>query len=194
MRLFIAVNFPPPVRDALYAATAPLRSSVTPGAVTWVRGDALHLTLKFLGAPTSRGLDELQRTVADVAARGRPLTLHFAGVGAFPNLRRPRSVWAGLSHDGKLELLQHDIESACAMLGYDVEGRPFRPHVTLGRIKRPLSREDSFALTRAAQRVEHSASVDVASVDLVSSVLTPAGPRYAILYAAPLGAPARALG
>ncbi len=192
VRLFIAVNFPAPVREALYAAAAPLRASVAAGSISWVRADALHLTLKFLGAPTATGLDQLQQAVTDVAGRSRSLTLRLSGVGGFPNLRRPRTLWIGVTQDSKLELLQHDVESACAALGYDVGGQPFRPHVTLGRIRRPLAREDGHELARAAQRITFTASVEVGTVDLVSSLLTPSGPRYALLHAASLAAVAEA--
>ena len=93
------------------------------------------------------------------------------GIGAFPNFRRARVVWIGVEQEPRLELLHHDLELACEQEGFEVEGRPFRPHITLARVRVPLPIErwvGSVALyhatdfvlpptrrtTRAAVRIE----------------------------------------
>jgi 2'-5' RNA ligase len=186
VRLFIAINLPPEQRRAIYAAAAPLRAAS--GDVAWVNEDRLHFTLKFLGEQPSDAADALGSALRPVAARYRPITLQLGGVGAFPSLRAPRVVWLGIAHDAKLELLHHDVESACAALGYEIDGRAFRPHLTLGRIRRELDRAGVRTLADAAEAVEYGDEVEVHSVELMSSTLGRSGSRYAVLETLPLRA------
>jgi RNA 2',3'-cyclic 3'-phosphodiesterase len=124
-----------------------------------------------------------------VAGHGEaPLAIR--GVGAFPNFRRARVVWIGVAPDPRLEILHHDIESACVALGMEHEGRPFRPHVTLARVPLGIDEATLRGLYRVARTVRYSDVIDVASVDLMSSELSPEGPRYRLLHSSPLGAAA----
>jgi len=115
------------------------------------------------------------------------LALALGGLGAFPNLLQPRIVWMGVARDPRLELMQHDIELACATLGVAVEGRAFRPHLTLGRAKQTVSREAAVALRSAARATDFRSTIEVSTLDLMQSTLSPGGSRYAVLDAAPLG-------
>ena len=185
MRLFIAINLPAETRCAIAEATAPLREAA-PGAA-WVAPESLHLTVKFLGERPAEWMAELAGRLGELAQRHRPVDLVFGGVGAFPNLRAPRIVWMGVAHEPKLELLQHDVERACEALGIPLEGRPFRPHLTLGRVRRELGRDAIRALGLAARGVRYSGAADVRTLDLMSSNLSPAGSRYTVECALPLG-------
>ena len=185
MRLFIAINLPAAERRAIGEATALLRDA--PARVSWVREDCLHLTMKFLGEQPPEAVGALRGALGGAAARSRTPVLRLGGVCAFPNLRAPRVVWLGVGHDAKLELLHHDVESACAVLGYEIDGRPFRPHITLGRLKSPLPRDGARALAEATRRVAYASTVTAQSVDIMASELSAAGPRYTVLAALPLG-------
>ena len=79
MRLFVALNLPPPVREALWAATARLRDLELP--VKWVRGEGVHLTLKFLGDVADAQEGELAAALARAAAGGRALSLALGVTG-----------------------------------------------------------------------------------------------------------------
>ena len=184
MRLFIAINLPADQRRAIFQATVPLREALP--TITWVAEDRLHFTLKFLGEQPQQDVRALETALGDVVGRHRAISVEMGGVGAFPNLRAPRVVWLGVEHESKLELLQHDIESACAGLGYDVEGRPFRPHITLGRVKRELGRSEVQVLEALVESVHFADELDVRSVDLMSSVLAGHGAAYSLLAALPL--------
>jgi 2'-5' RNA ligase len=183
VRLFIAINFPDDIRSALHAATEPVR--VVAPAVRWTEPARLHLTLKFLGEVPEAGVDPVVEAIRTVGPRYDPVDLELGGLGAFPNLRRPRIVWLGMRADPKLELIHHDLEVACAGLGYDIDGRAFRPHVTLGRAGD--RRVDARALATAARGVRYRQPTVAASVDLMVSEPAPAGPRYRLLAAVPLG-------
>jgi len=184
VRLFLAINLPPDVRRELAAATADLRACAP--EVAWVREPLLHLTLKFLDEQPDDLLRELQNAIVPVAGSHRELLMSIRGIGAFPNFRRARVVWIGVAQDPRLELLHHDVELACERLGFELEGRPFRPHVTLGRIKSPLPEARLRELSRAAKQTDYRSDFIVRSVDLMQSNLGPGGPGYTMINRAAL--------
>ena len=184
MRLFLAVEFEQELRRALRDATAPLRAIVPDAG--WVAEDRLHLTLKFLDEQPETFVAPLKAKLDEIAGRHWPVPIRLRGVGAFPDLRRPRVVWVGIAPTPKLELLQHDIEEGCAALGVDVDGKPFRPHLTIGRLRGTEDREAIRELARAARSIRFRADTLVSSIGLVHSTLTPGGPRYVRLAEAPL--------
>ncbi len=184
MRLFLAINLPPDVRRDIVAATAPMRDSAPD--ISWVDESRLHLTLRFLDDQPAETADAIGAATAKVAAGHREIVMRLAGMGAFPNFRRARVVWMGVEQDPRLELLHHDVEVACETLGFEVEGRPFRPHLTLARVKDRLPEERARALSRAARRVDFSTDVVVRSLDLMRSEPGVGGSRYTTIASAAL--------
>jgi 2'-5' RNA ligase len=184
LRLFLAINLPPEVRREVHAATSSLRDSVP--ELGWVAESCLHLTLKFLGEQSEHQLASVQTALAGVAGSHGELLMTIEEVGAFPNFRRSRVVWMGIFPEPRLELLHHDIEVAFQQLGFDVEGRPFRPHVTLARVRSPLAEDRVRLLRRAAKRIEFRREFIVRSIDLMRSTSTAGGSTYATLASAAL--------
>lgn len=184
MRLFLAINLPFDVRRDIVAATGPLRECAP--ELGWVDEAKLHLTLKFLDDQPPETADAVRAATAQIAGRHRELTMRLGGIGAFPNFRRSRVVWMGVEQDPRLELLHNDIEIACEALGFDVDGRPFRPHLTLARVKHPLSEERVRALTDAARAVDFGVDMTVQSLDLMQSEVGPGGSKYSTVASAPL--------
>jgi len=182
VRLFIAINFPASLRTNLHEATKPLRDAAP--TAKWVDTDRLHLTIKFLGGQPENTVAPLVDALRAVGKRFDPIALELGGLGAFPNLRRPRVVWMGVKGDPKLELLHHDVETSCGVLGFEVEGRPFRPHLTLARAGDP--RIDAMALMRAAKTVDFSEEVMIDSLDLMVSEHVEGKPRYRLVGSATL--------
>ena len=180
MRLFVALNFLPPVREALWAATARLRDLDLP--VKWVRGEAVHLTLKFLGDVADERVPELAAALTSAAAGARPLSLALGGFGVFPAVRRPRVVWVGIEPEPGLEILQHRVEREFAPLGFPTEGRPFQPHVTLGRAARDARAGDFTGFEEALGRLEFSETVLVNALDLMESTLQSGGAVYHVRH------------
>jgi len=146
----------------------------------------LHLTLKFLGEQPEEIVARLQPALEAVASRHRLLTMALGGLGAFPNFRRARVVWLGVGQDPRLELLHHDVEVECEKLGFEVEGRPFRPHLTLARVRQPLAAERARVLSREAKRIGYQTESVVHSIDLMRSVSSAEGPSYTTLVPAAL--------
>jgi len=184
MRLFLAVELEPELRRAVREATAPLRALV-PNA-GWVSEDRLHLTLKFLDDRPETFIEPVRAKMSEIALRHWPVPIRLRSVGAFPHFRRPRVVWVGIAPAPKLELLQNDVEEGCAALGVEVEGKPFRPHLTVGRLRGTEDRDAVRQLAEAARAVRFRADALVSSIDLVHSTLTSAGPRYERLATVPL--------
>ena|SRR5690242_19494658 len=185
VRLFLAINLPAEVRHAIVEAAAPLREAAP--ELPWVPAEKLHLTVKFLGNQSDEMADSVTKAMQDVAKRNRGIDAELGGVGAFPNFRRPRVVWLGVSPEPKLELLHHDVEASCEVLGLPVEGRPFRPHLTLARV-RPRSLDGSSVrkLGRAATDVDYVEEIVINAIDLMESELTTTGARYRLIASFPL--------
>src|SRR5205814_9110781 len=170
------LNLPPPVREALWAATTQLRELGLP--VNWVRGDGIHVTLKFLGEVGHDREAEVAAALGRAAAGARTLPLALAGFGVFPDFRRPRVVWAGIAPEPGLEILQHRVEQEFAPLGFPMEARAFRPHVTLGRAARDARPAALTGLEEALGRLEFAETALVSALDLMQSTLQSGGPVY----------------
>jgi 2'-5' RNA ligase len=184
MRLFFAIELEPAVADALHHAIEPLR--VLEPELAWVATPKLHLTMKFLGEVDDAAAATLIAAADSIAGRHRHFDMTLGGVGAFPNFRRARVVWMGIENEPKLEWLHHDLEVACADVGYELEGRAFRPHITLARVRAPLPIERVRALARAARRVAFAGAADVTRLTLFESALG-SGAHYRRIHAATLG-------
>jgi RNA 2',3'-cyclic 3'-phosphodiesterase len=187
LRLFLAIRLPDTERRAIYAAVAPMRDAAR--RVGWVAEENLHLTLKFLGVQPESAVADVEGALGPAVRRATAGALEFGGLGAFPNLRAPRVVWLGVTPDARLELLHHDIEIACASLGHELDGRAFRPHVTLGRVRTELAPGEARALARAARGVHYAGRAPTGAVEIVASRLTPQGPRYTVMASMRMAGP-----
>jgi 2'-5' RNA ligase len=177
MRLFLAVNLPVHARQHLWDITTPLREADYP--VRWVGLDGLHVTLKFLGEVDADRESEIVAGAERAVQGVRPFPMVMVGFGVFPTPQRPRVVWAGCEATPPLELIQHAIEREMNGLGFPIEGRAFRPHVTLGRARRDATPHALRPLVADLETLEHGAEIPVRSVDLMQSTLSPSGARYA---------------
>lgn len=183
MRLFVAIAMTGEVAAELGALLG--RWQETDWPVKWVRPEGLHLTLKFLGEVGEEQYSRLVDIVAAAVQGTPPLTLTLTEVGAFPTVPRARVLWAGLENDTALELLVHRVEQGAGTLGFPIEGRPYRPHVTLGRI-----REGQRLGSGAVQSIERAelapASCLGSAVHLYQSHTGGGGSRYEVRATFPL--------
>lgn len=184
MRLFFGIELETATAEAVHHAVEPLR--VLEPELSWVATPKLHLTMKFVGEVDEVGAQALAAAADSVVGRHRHFDLTLGGVGAFPNFRRARVVWMAVESEPRLELLHHDLEVACADVGYEVEGRAFRPHITLARVRAPLPIDRVRALARAARRVAFAGSSVVDRLTLFES-MPGANAHYGRLHAATLG-------
>jgi len=185
MRLFFAIELGDDLLDLLDETTAPLVAEAP--ELAWVAREKRHLTLKFLGDVDEAAVPKLTTAADRAAGRHDRLEMAVREVGAFPNFRRARVVWIGVEQEPRLELLHHDLEEACAHEGFEVEGRPFRPHITIARVRVPLPVQRMRSLAQVARSVRVRATVLVERITLFESALAPSGARYRRVHAAPLG-------
>ncbi len=191
VRAFVALPISEVTRTRLARVQQDLQGAC-PVGVRWTRASGIHLTLFFLGdVPTSR-LEPIETALAVVARNASPLVLQVQGLGCFPNLQRPRVVWVGLEErTGRLALTHQAVNEALAQVGFEPETRPFKPHLTLGRVQRGASRDVAAQLGQAvARRAERGLTLGEETVtDLVlfRSVLKPTGAEYSRLATFTLG-------
>src|SRR5262249_20105479 len=133
MRTFIAIEMPKQIKAALARLQQDLRRAQAD--VSWTRQENFHLTLRFLGEVEERRLEALKQVCAESAAEFAPFTLRLGGAGVFPNLRRPRVLWAGLAGDVEIAAaLQRRLEAGLVSIGFAPEDKAFSPHLTIGRV------------------------------------------------------------
>ena len=138
VRCFVAVDVPPGVRDELVAVQMALRRRLRRADVRWATPDQLHLTLKFLGTVPDDRVAAISAALDEVVTGAAPLALTAAGLGAFPSLGSARVLWAGITAgSADAAALAAGVDRATASLGFPPEARPFRCHLTLGRVRSP---------------------------------------------------------
>jgi len=136
LRIFLAV-FPPAVVQEV-AARAIERLRRPNDGVSWVKQENLHYTIRFLGDLGEDGARRAAEAAHDAAARHASFDARLATLGAFPNPRRARVLWAGLAEGAApLEALARDVEAALRRKGFDRADRPFAAHLTIGRVRQP---------------------------------------------------------
>lgn len=178
MRLFVAFDLPGEVRQALGELIAQLRPLCP--AARWVRPEAMHLTLKFLGdvqdQADARQLDSIRAALAAVHSCA-PVELQFHSVGFFPDARRPRVVWCGIDSSPNLAPLAADISLAMEPLGFPAEDRAFVPHLTLARLD---ASPGAAKLVPAAEALKSRAIGSALETEfhLFESILRPSGAEY----------------
>lgn len=187
MRLFVAIAMTGDVAGELAALLERWGDRDWP--VKWASPETLHLTLKFLGEVAEERLPMLVDAVGRAVQGTPPLTCTLTELGAFPTTPRARVLWAGLESDAALELLVHRLEQGLAHLGFPLEGRAYRPHVTLGRVQE--GRRLSSPAVQAIEQAELApASCLATEVLLYQSHTGPGGARYQVCARFPLESPA----
>lgn len=186
VRAFIAIELPEEIRQKLDEIEKQIQMRAGESArkaVRWVSANNMHLTLKFLGEVSAGNLQTLSGMVQNEAARHAAFDFRIAGLGAFPNIRRPRVIWVGAEAHARLTALQRAIESGASSLGYPAEERPYSPHLTLGRISQNARPDEIAHVARALQeaKVGELGTVRVRCVNLFRSDLRPSGAVYTVL-------------
>lgn len=176
MRTFIAIELPDAVKDALRSLIDRLGRSRA--HASWTKPERMHLTLRFLGDVPDEDIRRLAGFLTSRYAGGDTFELRVQGVGAFPNARKPSVVWAGVTPlEGALARVQAIAEDGARSIGLKPEKRPFRPHLTLARV-RDVRQAGDLPKRLGAERDFEAGSFSVSSVSLFSSELTRSGPIY----------------
>jgi len=186
MRTFIAVEVPPSVRRA--AADLIGRFEASAAHVRWVDPEQTHITLKFLGDVVTERVPEICRRVAEAVAPIPPFRLTVLGAGAFPNTRRPRTIWLGTAEGRDAMVVLHEaIDRQLDPMGFPRETRRFVPHLTLGRVRRGVRGADALGPVIEEQTDVQAGIATVREVVVFASFLGRDGPTYQVLGHAELG-------
>ncbi len=186
IRGFVALPIPMEIRQHLARLARSVPHSA--GRITWVKPEAIHLTCVFLGDIEEDQVDPITAALEGAAAGRESFVTCLDGIGAFPDFRKPRTIWVGYE-EGAREVveLKRAIDAALEPMGFAPEKRPFHPHVTLGRVKQPGNARD----------LEHAAAEWILPFEnwitrnliLFQSELTKHGPNYTPLATIPMSDP-----
>jgi RNA 2',3'-cyclic 3'-phosphodiesterase len=175
VRLFVAIDVPDAIKDAIERDVVDRLREALPGA-RWTRPEGRHLTLKFLGEVADERVGAIGEALSSAAARHERFDAAFDVVGGFPSVRRPRVLWVGIGEGSDaLAALAADVADVLQPLGFPGEDRPFRGHFTLARFPKPQ-------IIQALPDVTvPEASFAVEELVLFRSQLHPKGARYTAL-------------
>ena len=184
-RTFLAL----PLSEQVVGRLADAQQSLSAAGaqVRWVARENLHLTLKFLGNVEEADTAEVCRLAGEVAAAVEPFDFAVTALEAVPPRGALRMIWAGVVEPtGALARLQRSAEDAYEQMGFEKETRPYRPHLTLGRVK---SGRNVAELRAAAERFAETdfGTTPAGEVIVFESRLTPTGPIYSPLTRAAIG-------
>ncbi len=191
-RLFIALNLSIPVVETLvmfqHDFEERLEEEYGSGVrLRMVEAANIHLTLKFLGDTPPEMVEPISDRLTEICEPLFAFEVECRTLGAFPDLERPRVLWAGLDEKSSevLKLLQRNVEEELAEIGVAKESRPFHPHITLGRVK-SRQRPSLVELAKDYDDVSFGKSF-IKDMVLYESHLTPRGARYEVVERFVLG-------
>ncbi|HEX4143322.1 MAG TPA: RNA 2',3'-cyclic phosphodiesterase [Pirellulales bacterium] len=189
VRTFVAIELPPEVRRRACQLIESLRRA-TETDVRWVTPEQLHWTLKFLGDVDLLEIPNICRRLSQAVAPLAPFDIEAHGAGAFPDPLHPRTVWIGMRQGLEPMLALHaTVENVLADLGFRQEQRRYRPHITLGRIRKAAAGGQQEFADRLKQYADFDAGIAaVFEVAIFSSQSGPHGPIYEPLGHAELAA------
>jgi len=187
-RTFLALELPDAVKAVLRRRIERLAHALP--EIRFVDVAGLHLTFAFLGELDDARLAAATEAAEVAASAHAPCTLRLATIGAFGSARAPRVIWVGLAGEvARLRALQSTVADALEARGFTREARPFAPHLTLARIKKPLSDAALTALARAQSEAAPDATWKADAISVMKSELVRPTARYTALSRWPLTAP-----
>ena len=178
MRLFFALELPPPLREHLVRVQNVLRPLLP--RMSWTKAENLHLTLTFLGEVDDGRVPHLVDAAG--ACPMKPVLLRPAGLSLLPPGRPFRVLAVALAEDENLTALQACLEDRLATLGFEREGRRYHPHVTLARARTLVSPFKKAPLVDAMTQIAAPQPSPVTEFALIRSELRPTGSRYTLVH------------
>ncbi|MFZ5998159.1 MAG: RNA 2',3'-cyclic phosphodiesterase [Nitrospirota bacterium] len=178
MRCFIAIDMSETVKRSLGEVINRVKGSSKD--IRWVPVQNVHLTLKFLGEVQEETIPAIEKSLSSVCAGFKPFSITASGIGAFPSLKHPATIWVGLDASGELEQLARAVDLSMATLGFEKEERQFSPHLTIGRVK---DRKNIGPVIKELYTFKDTVfgTIDVGEILLMKSVLKPGGAEYSRL-------------
>lgn len=177
LRLFTAIEFSESIREGLLE----LISSFEDFSLRWTKRENLHLTLKFIGPFPESRLPELREEIEKTLLEIPSFPLKLQRLGVFPNPKRPSAFWVGVDRNETLLQMAKELEEKLEKLDIPREDRPFRAHITLGRMPRRKDWGDPKKLASLLKEISFQDEMTVEKIALFKSSLLPEGPVYEVL-------------
>ncbi len=174
-RIFIAINLPEEIKEELKTVLLSLKKNLKRYPLKWVKDNQLHVTLHFLGNLTDKQVGQVKEILAFIIPKHEKMRLKLGQIGFFPGAQKPRVVFVGLNDSGEVERIQAEMGKELAGLGFEIDRRPWHPHVTLVRANGAV-RAELFA-----KQEIRAMEFGVGSIKLMESELKPDGAEYTIL-------------
>ncbi len=156
----------------------------------WVDPAGIHLTFAFLGELTDQQVAEAIQSAEAAAQQVSPFEYRLSGLGIFGSPRQPRVIWMGIEEpSGKLIQLHHKLNRELEQRGFEIDKRPFSPHLTLSRVKSPLKSDEQQGLQRllaSKQMLPSSPLLEMHNLSVMKSELSRTGAKYTCLQNCPL--------
>ena len=176
IRCFVAVEIPEPIQALLKPVQTHLQSQIHKGT-SWTKPGNFHLTLKFLGDIHPEASNDVSEALQRVAERHPPFSIAFGGIGAFPNLARPRVIWLGIKQGASsVSRLAKAVNLELTNLGFSTDNR-FHPHLTLARLRTATNLEPLKNILRKYDTIV-GGSMRVNEIALMQSQLHRNGAIY----------------
>ncbi|MCW5958658.1 MAG: RNA 2',3'-cyclic phosphodiesterase [Pyrinomonadaceae bacterium] len=179
-RIFIGIDLSDAARKAAAAYIAELRTEFRAVKVGWERAEKLHITLKFLGDVEADRMESVIHEVRSSVKNLPHFDLKVENTGVFPNIRKPRIIWLGLSGGiDALSAIENQLSDNLQRLGFEKEARKFVPHLTIGRV-RDADNASLLARTHSQKHFE-PVGFNVSEISIFESKILPTGSVYKIL-------------
>ena len=149
MRLYIGIELPSEVKDALFNVQTALKHLGVKGK--WKAPEFLHLTLEFLGELPDEALPLLSQVLKTAAENNKAFKLKLDSIGCFPSWSRAHTLWMGVGGNlRRLNLVWSDLHSELENKGFKLQSSGFIPHISLlSRPQLPLPDPDKLKLVKS---------------------------------------------
>lgn len=179
VRVFFAVELPANAKDELTGFIGQLKKRSKANPIRWSRPENLHVTLQFLAEVRSQHIPELIENVkANIAEAVKHTKMKIGGIILFPNPFRPRVIVLDITPQDELAALSALIGQGIVKSSYAIEDRPFRGHLTIGRIKQPQGVDLRFLSEFKAPEIDE---IEIGEVVLYRSEPQSEGSQYTVL-------------
>ena len=185
IRSFLAFELPREIKTVVERVAGEVRRSSLD--VRWVKVENIHLTVVFLGNMKPEDLEGIEKGAEETCRGYGPFNIALGGAGCFPNTRNPRVIWLGVEGDlDRMALFRDALQEKLVPFGVKAEKRPFRPHLTLGRFKKPAKSDARLLEILSAHKDLTSPLCSLNELVLFKSDLKPGGAVYTKMLSWPL--------
>lgn len=185
IRSFLAFELPHDIRNKVRTISGEVKNTGLNAG--WVKPGNIHLTVIFMGNINEQDIPDIVSKIDNVIPRYKAFEISLGRMGLFPDIRRPRVMWLGLNGEiERLASLRDDLQKPLKSSGIKQEKRPFRPHLTLGRFRKPV--KDRTLLSKIIEEYSDISGPEgkLRELILFKSELNPGGAVYTRIHSWPL--------